>query len=462
MSNDKPTLNELRKLIISTLVKLANENFYSVPEFCKELGIEPTNQSDNLSSEIVFLQDFILEKSEDFIINLAQKILKKYPSVELSKMLSKYQDNQLQFSLENRQNLIDELLLNIESGRNIYGKLDLITFLKRIYELDDMPLPCKQERRFQTATEQIEQHMVNFPDWEYSYLFDYLGLKNEPDDIFFKFLEQVTHPVVQEQKMQIFFVELINNHLFKDGFRLESKEQLSGLPIYQVVKISSGVSGNIKQLIFASNGEKPQLVLEDAINNHIRIVKHEDKCLVYDQIIPTTGLLWKDLVSWWAKKVNHETINKETEDSLYERLSLSLSPISPPEKLLFETYYTTFGDMYGDNLPALIPQVYLHYDPYTLKELPNKRIARQRMDFLILFSTQERVVIEVDGKQHYADGEIASTQKYSEMVAEDRKLKLAGYEIYRFGGYELRGELGKNLVIDFFNKIFEKYNIRKN
>jgi very-short-patch-repair endonuclease len=431
-----------------------------VPEFCKELGIEPTNQSDNLSSEIVFLQDFILEKSEDFIINLAQKILKKYPSVELSKMLSKYQDNKLQFSLENRRNLIDELLVNIESGRNIYGKLDLIIFLKRIYELDDMP--SKEDGRFDTATKEIEQHMVNFPDdWEYSYLFDYLGLKNEPDDIFFKFLEQVTHPVVQEQKMQIFFVELINNHLFKDGFRLESKEQMSGLPIYQVVKISSGVSGNIKQLIFASNGEKPELVLEDAINNHIRIVKNEDKCLVYDQIIPTTGLLWKDLVSWWAKKVNHETITKETEDSLYERLSLSLSPSSPPEKLLFETYYATFRNMYGDNLPALIPQVYLHYNPYTLKESPNKIIPRQRMDFLILFSTKERVVIEVDGKHHYADGEIPSPQKYSEMVAEDRKLKLAGYEIYRFGGYELRRELGKNLVIDFFNKIFEKYKIRK-
>ncbi|WP_217359997.1 hypothetical protein [Anabaena sp. UHCC 0253] len=459
MSNDKPTLNELRKLIIFTIVKLANENFYSVPEFSKELGIEPTNQSDNLSSEIVFLQDFVLEKSEDFIINLAQKILKKYPSVELSKMLSKYQDNQLQFSLENRRNLIDELLLNIESGRNIYGKLDLIMFLKRIYELDDMP---SEDGRFDTATKDIEQHMVNFPDWDYIRLFNYLGLKNEPDDIFFKFLEQVTHPVVQEPQIQRFFVDLINNHLFKDGFRLESKEQMLGLPIYQVVKISSGVSGNIKQLIFASNGEKPELVLEDAINNHIRIVKNEDKCLVYDQIIPSTGLLWKDLVSWWAKKVNHETITKETEDSLYERLSLSLSPSSPPEKLLFETYYETFGNMYGDNLPALIPQVYLHYDPYTLKELPNKRIARQRMDFLILFSTQERVVIEVDGKQHYANDEIASTQKYSEMVAEDRKLKLAGYEIYRFGGYELRGELGKNLVIDFFNKIFEKYNIQKN
>jgi|HubBroStandDraft_4_1064222.scaffolds.fasta_scaffold504501_1 hypothetical protein len=28
-------------------------------------------------------------------------------------------------------------------------------------------------------------------------------------------------------------------------------------------------------------------------------------------------------------------------------------------------------DSLKENLPALIPQVYLHYDPYTFRELPN-------------------------------------------------------------------------------------------
>ena len=59
------------------------------------------------------------------------------------------------------------------------------------------------------------------------------------------------------------------------------------------------------------------------------------------------------------------------------------------------------------------------------------------MDFLLLFADRSRVVIEVDGKQHYADGESASPARYAEMVAEDRKLRLAAYEVYRFGGAEL-------------------------
>lgn len=54
------------------------------------------------------------------------------------------------------------------------------------------------------------------------------------------------------------------------------------------------------------------------------------------------------------------------------------------------------------------------------------------MDFLILFSDKDRVVIEIDGKQHYSDDDISSPKKYSEMVASDRQLTLSGYKILIF------------------------------
>ena len=62
------------------------------------------------------------------------------------------------------------------------------------------------------------------------------------------------------------------------------------------------------------------------------------------------------------------------------------------------------------------------------------------MDFLLLLSDRVRVVLEIDGKHHYADGEIASPKRYSEMAEADRDLQLAGYEVYRFGGHELLQE----------------------
>jgi very-short-patch-repair endonuclease len=49
-----------------------------------------------------------------------------------------------------------------------------------------------------------------------------------------------------------------------------------------------------------------------------------------------------------------------------------------------------------------------------------------------------RVVIEVDGKQHYPSMHGAAPPSgYAEMMAEDRELRLRGHEVFRFGGAEL-------------------------
>lgn len=217
-----------------------------------------------------------------------------------------------------------------------------------------------------------------------------------------------------------------------------------------------GVSGDVKNLIFAANGPKPDLVLADAMHNVVDIVANAQYCLVYDKPITSKGLLWSDLMLWWQEKSGCE--ESQAEHSLYLRLKASLD--SEVEKLLFFTYYRDFKAL-GEKLPALVPQVYMHYDPKTLKELQGKRrIPRERMDFLLLLSDRNRIVLEVDGKHHYAKGDVASPQEYARRVAEDRKLRLRGYEIYRFGGHELSvADEGQKLLRDFFTSLFEKHGI---
>jgi very-short-patch-repair endonuclease len=77
------------------------------------------------------------------------------------------------------------------------------------------------------------------------------------------------------------------------------------------------------------------------------------------------------------------------------------------------------------------------------------------MDFLLLLARRRRVVIEVDGIQHYADSEgRASPVHYAEMVAADRELRLAGYEVYRFGGHEIADRKKASSLLDkFFNDV---------
>lgn len=222
-----------------------------------------------------------------------------------------------------------------------------------------------------------------------------------------------------------------------------------------------GVSSEVKNLIFAANGPKPEIVLMDAISNNIKIVKNQEYCLVYDRPLFEKGLLWEELVDWWRDQEElHNRTRSDQRHSLFYRLKKSLAD-NHAENILLHTYYRYFYEKLAEKLPALIPQVYLHYDPYTLEQLKGvKRLTRQRMDFLLLLPYRKNIVIEIDGKQHYSENDKANPQLYAEMVAEDRRLKLAGYELYRFGGYEfLHTEQAKRTVKNFFDDLFKLHSI---
>lgn len=129
--------------------------------------------------------------------------------------------------------------------------------------------------------------------------------------------------------------------------------------------------------------------------------------------------------------------------------------------MLFRVYCERYAGEQAHSAPALIPQVYLHYDPYTARELmtiDGRELVRQRMDFLLLPSDRRRIVIEVDGRHHftenaYTERERPSPRLYSEMVSEDRRIQLAGYEVFHFGGYELSQPDAEHTVRRFFDEL---------
>jgi hypothetical protein len=213
-----------------------------------------------------------------------------------------------------------------------------------------------------------------------------------------------------------------------------------------------GVRGEMKNLIFAADGPKPHVVLHDAISNDLKVVKNEQYCLIYDKPLSMTGLTWRQLTAWWA---DNDGLDGEEElaaaHDLYARLLRSMER-NGAERFIFERYCARYGT-HGFDIPALIPQVYVHYDPYTRRT--GGTLTRQRMDFLLLLDRHRRVVLEVDGIQHYAneDGS-ASPARYAEMVAADRELRLAGYEVYRFGGTEIvdRGQ-ASGMLDKFFDAL---------
>ena len=68
----------------------------------------------------------------------------------------------------------------------------------------------------------------------------------------------------------------------------------------------------------------------------------------------------------------------------YTRLSRSLA--NEAGLFFFRTYRARYARFDGATFPALVPQVYLHYDPYVRSQLGVQpgQLKRQRMDFLLL------------------------------------------------------------------------------
>jgi very-short-patch-repair endonuclease len=106
--------------------------------------------------------------------------------------------------------------------------------------------------------------------------------------------------------------------------------------------------------------------------------------------------------------------------------------------------------------------VWLHWDHRTVKERGPEALLRSRMDFLLLLPHGQRVVLEVDGSQHYTRdrGRTPDTGKYADMVAADRDLKLRGYEVFRFGHDELKHlDAAQALLRQFLPDMFRRFKV---
>ena len=350
---------------------------------------------------------------------------------------------------------------------------------KEYHEFAKIVCPSLSEH----AISEIARHMDRFDDWPESYLvnsiIDYLNLS---DDQFMFFLEQYVNPNIhhwrwneedecREPIHNSELVEVINRYIDHDGYKLVVKDTIGDKDFYECISTRVGVQGKVKNIIFAAK-YKPEIIFDDALNNDIRITKNESQCLIYNRSIPAGGVMWDDLVDWYASE-NKITPAQNPEVAFVNRLCESLD-ISfkangakvGPETWMLQAYYNLKKEL-GIDLPALIPQVYLYYDPKTIKERGYKLFEHQKMDFLMIFSHKDRIVIEIDGKQHYAEGTTASPKLYSEMVRAHREMSLLGYDVYRFGGYEFMGadtsETVKNKMLEnikqFFIRLFRKYGI---
>lgn len=347
-----------------------------------------------------------------------------------------------------------------------WGTLDELQFLERLYDLNNLP---SLDPKHVTAAEDIGHHCILDPDdWEADWIWrDERFALADGDDELLRFLAEMLHPAVRTDADEVERLRAwMNETLAHDGYELTAVDTISSAPVFTARSVGAGVSGAMKNLFFAADGPKPEFVLGDAINNDVLLVKNGEFCLQYDQALGAAGLTWGDLITWWRTHAPfaEDATDQDVGRALYKRLSASLhrDPKRPewvsPERKVFRAYCRRYPiDGTGAHYPALIPQVYLHLDPRTRLERGGRDsvLGRERMDFLLLLPRGVRIVVEVDGQQHYSEGDMASPRLYSKMVSEDRSLRLKGYQVYRFGGHELGLSAAPAMLHDFFGQLVE-------
>ena len=151
---------------------------------------------------------------------------------------------------------------------------------------------------------------------------------------FFALIERVLDPIARNGKEQAELARHLDELLKADGFGVVVVSQVSGRAVYGVRRRNAGVTGAPKNLIFASIGEKPELIFRDAINNDVEIRKHADKCLIYDRPL-SSGLKWITMAEWWRDGERIADL-RVARKSLGERLMRSVELTgSPGEYAIF-------------------------------------------------------------------------------------------------------------------------------
>lgn len=469
-------LDTLREQIARAVAQVKADE---VPAACLRLGIQPAVEADDAQeafrSKRLYVRRRILTWNEADLLALAARVLREYASGDLADTVS-----EMTLHAEHRVSELvrRDVLKVLNRLPSLFGELPLVDSLSAVFGTTVIQDDTGGLLGQSSLHGRILQHYVrNETDWSHEELLMQCGALTCSQARFFALLAKLLHPVTRRDAEQAELAVAISTALRRDGFIVRQTDVESGYAIYGVVRAQAGVAGAMKNLIFASIGEKPELVIRDAVNNDVEIVKHADKVLVFDRALPSSGqLLWKDLRDWFAEMYGIEA-PESAKEQLFRRLRQAvLGARSAGELAMFQGYYERYGAALGDRLPALVPQVYLHYDPYTRRQRGDEQfLARQRMDFLLMLEQGVRIVIEIDGRHHYAvqDGQapdryIASAQRYAEMVAEDRRLRLMGYEVYRFGGHEFVdvdlgqrkvGPRAQQCVAEFFDRLLARHGV---
>lgn len=179
-----------------------------------------------------------------------------------------------------------------------FGRMDELDFLKRLYDLENMP---SYDPRFSNAEDDIWQHTISNDDYPNGWVFEdeRFQLKNGSDEIYLKFLCEIFHPTVRYEKgYWKDFLNEVNNLLRHDGYELYPAAKMSNRDIYDWKLHQS------EEAIFIPFSQRNRNEIKQ--NQIVFTIKREARAQIYhlferydylERKISETGWHYEELVS---------------------------------------------------------------------------------------------------------------------------------------------------------------------
>lgn len=320
MKNEGPirypsaAIRTLRNEIAEAISKFSAND---VPGLCKRLGLREGDRDEAFQSKFKFAERRLLEKSATDLLPIAASLLEEVDSYSLSEALAKIEDhNKVSISELTRRRI-----MALFDGRQLSTELEHVDFLKRIWPLDRMPSRYADRYPERNLEEDVFQATVRNDDWDNRELLTVVGLLSCSQKQFFRFLEEVTSPLIQSQAVQAALAAEINEQLRHDGYRLATVRRLSGSPVYEVqpAAIGSPADRAISEALTAFDPDTVHPRWEQALDR-----RDTDP----EGAITLARTLLEDVCKWIIVEAGQEYGEKDDLPVLYRKLAkiLKLAP----------------------------------------------------------------------------------------------------------------------------------------
>jgi AbiJ N-terminal domain 3/Abortive infection C-terminus len=143
-----------------------------------------------------------------------------------------------------RRNIADAVTLGNYSWS---GRLTEAEFLARLYDIRSMP---SDDRRYQTAAQDIWQHREMAQDWPDNWVFfdSRFDLLHAPDEAFLRFLCEILHPAVQPNPQYVrWALDVLNHNLAVDGWEIAPCGEISGKHVFAARRKLQGANFAVNQ-----------------------------------------------------------------------------------------------------------------------------------------------------------------------------------------------------------------------